>query len=253
MSSGDIVAYIGAAAWLPQIVHIFYKFITKPKLRFYYNNTVELSYTSFGPIFNLRMNLLSNKKPLLIEDLSVEIKHTDGDVHILRWVGITEMQSEISDNNGNKQYITKDYPAIAINLFQDLLTEKFIKFQEPKFHEKDLSLQNELLSHMNFLKSKSSSDFSKETMESEQYHKLVASRNNFFWWKPGEYTVTVNAKSFDSFSLENNIFKFKLNQTDIDLLRFNIPNISKFINCQITQSDEIENIKWNWLNPKILK
>lgn len=64
--------------------------------------------------------------------------------------------------------------------------------------------------------------------------------------------MTINAKSFDSFSLENNIFKFKLTQTDIDLLRFNIPNISKFINCQITQSDEIENIKWNWLNPKIL-
>ncbi|MHA1018186.1 hypothetical protein ACR9HH_09955 [Enterobacter mori] len=253
MSSGDIVAYIGAAAWLPQIINLFYKYITKPKLKFYYNNTLEISYTSFGPIFNLRMNLLSNKKPLLIEDLSIEIKHMDGDIHSLKWVGITEIQNEISDDSGNKQYITKDYPAIAINLFQDLLTEKFIKFQEPKYHEQDSLLQNELLSHINYLKSKSSVDFIKKLKESQQYHNLITSRENFIWWKAGEYSVTIKAKSSDNFILENNTFTFKLSQTDIDLLKFNIPCISTFIDCQITQSDDIRNIKWNWVNPKVIR
>lgn len=64
MSTGDIVAYIGAAAWLPHILHLVYRFITKPKLKVYFNNVAEISHTSYGPIFNIRMSLLSEKKTI---------------------------------------------------------------------------------------------------------------------------------------------------------------------------------------------
>lgn len=66
MTPGEIAAYIGAAAWLPQILNIFYKFFTKPKLRVFFNNTAEISFISFGPILNIRMGILAEKKISII-------------------------------------------------------------------------------------------------------------------------------------------------------------------------------------------
>lgn len=238
---------------LPQIFGLFYSHIKKAKLRVFFNNTVEISYTSFGTILNIRMNLLSEKKSLLLEDISIEITHADGDTHYLKWVGITETQSEIHDQNGNRQIVTKDQPAIALNLPQELLTEKFIKFQEPNFHKQDKTLQNELHSHINYLKSKLHSNFIDEALDSTQIHNLTAYRRNYFWWKKGEYTIKLNIKSPDSFTLESNVFRLTLNQTDIDLMKYNFSSLKDFLDCQIKQTENITHIKWNWINPIVLK
>lgn len=253
MTPGEIAAYIGAAAWLPQILNIFYKFFTKPKLRVFFNNTAEISFTSFGPILNIRMGILAEKKSLLLEDISLEIRHSDGDTHFLKWAGITEIHSEISDQNGNKQVITKEQPPIALKLFQDLLTEKFIKFQEPKYHEQDSILLNELNAHVSFLASRNTANIITEALSSSQLHNIIAYRENYFWWKKGKYTVILNAKSPDRFNFEGNVFTFTLNQTEINLLKFNMKNLSEFLNSQIQQKQDNANVKWNWINPKINK
>ena len=253
MTLGEIAAYIGAAAWLPQIINIFYKYLTKPKIRVFFNNTAEISYTSFGPILNIRMGVLAEKKSLLLEDISLEIRHSDGDIHFLKWAGITEIHSEISDQNGNKQVISKEQPPIALKLFQDLLTEKFIKFQEPKYHEQDSILINELNSHVSFLASRNTTNVVAEALKSSQLHNVLAYRENYFWWKKGKYTVSLKAKSPDRFNFEGNIFSFTLNQTEIDLLKFNSKSLSEFLNAHIAQKDDISNVKWNWINPKITK
>ncbi|MER5083127.1 hypothetical protein [Enterobacter vonholyi] len=253
MTPGEIASYIGAAAWLPQLLNIFYKYITKPKLRVFFNNTAEISYTSFGPILNIRMGMLTEKKSLLLEEISLQIKHSDGDVHHLKWAGITEIHSEISDQNGNKQVISKDQPPIALKLFQDLLTEKFIKFQEPKYHAQDTILLNELNAHVSFLANRNTSNITAEALASPQLHNIIAYRENFFWWKKGKYTVSLQAKSPDRFSFEGNTFSFSLNQTEIDLLKFNMKSLSEFLDAQVAKKEEITNIKWNWINPKITK
>ncbi len=52
MSATDIIAAIGAAAWLPQIISWVSAISTKPRLRFVPEETSEIGYTFFGPIFN---------------------------------------------------------------------------------------------------------------------------------------------------------------------------------------------------------
>lgn len=253
MNTGDIVAYIGAAAWLPQIFQLFYRFFTKPKLKIYVNNVAEVSYTSFGPIFNIRMSLLSEKKPLLLENLTLEIKHSDGDTHILQWIGITEVHSEISDQNGNKQYITKDLPPIALKLSQDLLNEKLIKFQEPKFHKQDQALQNEVNSHLSFLINKNPDNYIQAIIESSQKHNLINFRENYFWWKKGTYSVFLKAESSESFNYNNNEITFTLSQTDIDIMKYNFNNNKQYVDDLLGQNGNPETIRWNWLYPKIEK
>lgn len=72
------------------------------------------------------MGILIEKKSLLLEDISLEVRHSDGDTHLLKWAGITEIHSEISDQNGNKQVITKEPPD---------RTYIFSRFTQRKIHK----------------------------------------------------------------------------------------------------------------------
>src|SRR5690348_9666774 len=55
MKPEEIAAYIGAAAWLPQIITWLYRGIVRPSVRLVPNQYAEAGFTSLGPIFNLRM------------------------------------------------------------------------------------------------------------------------------------------------------------------------------------------------------
>ena len=55
MKPEEIAAYIGAAAWLPQIAAWIYRSVIKPKLRVIPNQFAEVGFTTYGPIFNVRM------------------------------------------------------------------------------------------------------------------------------------------------------------------------------------------------------
>nr|CAC9109428.1 Uncharacterised protein [Citrobacter werkmanii] len=104
-----------------------------------------------------------------------------------------------------------------------------------------------------FLASRDTTDVVAEALKSSQLHNVLTYRENYFWWKKGKYIVKLKAKSPDKFSFEGNTFSFTLNQTEIDLLKFNSKSLSEFLNAHIEKKEEIANIKWNWINPKITK
>ena len=48
MNWAELVACIGAAAWLPHILRWFYIWFSKPELRFVPESSVEIGYTTLG-------------------------------------------------------------------------------------------------------------------------------------------------------------------------------------------------------------
>ncbi|MGU3359688.1 hypothetical protein ACLBWX_05070 [Methylobacterium sp. M6A4_1b] len=90
MEVADIVAYIGAAAWLPQIIGWGVKAFSKPKVRLMPDRSLSVGFTSFGPIFNLHIAFASERKDALLEELSVHLRHEAGDTRRLSWVGHAE-------------------------------------------------------------------------------------------------------------------------------------------------------------------
>lgn len=60
------VAIIGAAAWTPHIIEWVYRFFARPKITVYPHKNPQIGYTFFGPIINIDLALLSEKKLLLL-------------------------------------------------------------------------------------------------------------------------------------------------------------------------------------------
>jgi len=116
MNAADIAAYIGAAAWLPQIGVWIHGYFVTPRVTVLPGAEAEVGFTSYGPIFNVRMAFSADRKDAIIDGLEVMLKHADGDTRTLRWAGLSETFSEIRDDAGNRQVVSRDESPVALKI-----------------------------------------------------------------------------------------------------------------------------------------
>ena len=145
MTPTEIIAYIGAAAWLPHIISWIYKKVAISTIKIIPAREIELGYSSYGSIFNLNLVLSTVKKDILIEKIEVLLKHEDGDQHRFSWQGLRETISELTNTSGERVVQEKDQLAIAVRLTTAALVEKFVRFQEERFKTGIKSLSENFL------------------------------------------------------------------------------------------------------------
>jgi hypothetical protein len=75
MTAAELAAYIGAAAWLPQIATWVYRWFVRPKITITPDRYGEVGFTSFGPIFNLRMAFASDRKDAIIDGFELLVQN----------------------------------------------------------------------------------------------------------------------------------------------------------------------------------
>ena len=256
MKPEELAAYIGAAAWLPQIIAWIYRAVVRPKLRVVSNQMAEVGFTNYGPIFNVRMAFFVENRDLIIDGIDLIVRHEGGEERMFRWAGLGETFSEITDSAGNKQIVGKDQTPIAIKVVTQSLLEKLVRFQEPGFHAADRRITSTLVSHFNFLKHKSPDGFVPQVLESKEYFSVVEQRQKWFWWKPGRYEITLKLGSPQKFQLLSSKFAFELQEVDVDQLRRNIPLIDTEI--RNTVMSNVRDVKpdqftWQWANVTMLR
>jgi len=249
MKPEEIAAYIGAAAWLQPIAFLIYKMVMKSRLRVIPNQSAQVGFTTYGPIFNVNMVFLVENRDLVIDGLELNVRHENGESRNFRWSGIAETFSEISDSAGNKQIVSKDQSPIAIKVLVQGLLEKFVRFQEPSFHLADRVSTKALVTHFNFVKQKYPNTFVSEVLNSKEYSDVVKGRQNWFPWKPGMYTLELNPTSPQKFKLLDSTYTFELTQNDVENLQKNQPLVEADLNNLI--SSNIPNftatsVDWKW-------
>jgi hypothetical protein len=249
----DVAAYIGAAAWIPQIFRWGYKAYAKPIVTIIPNKQIELGYTTFGPILNIRLGLAVERKDVILNEIYVTVRHSDHDTHVLTWMGMSEKFSEISDEMGKKQVVERSDDAIALKLSTLMLTQKFVRFQDTEFHQEVASPMNEATAHQSYLM-KAEPNYHDKLMASEQVHKLVEEYKKHFWWKAGKYSIHFQIRSPFKVNLSEKSFDFELLQDDIDALRQNLdllrPAIENQIKLGLTGYTP-KPLPWVWRNPKL--
>lgn len=82
----DIIAILGALAWLPQIFSWIYHWLQKPKIQIFHEEEAEVGFIKFGNAFNIRISFLARKKHALIDNIELELEDKDGAKHNLKWV-----------------------------------------------------------------------------------------------------------------------------------------------------------------------
>lgn len=256
MKPEELAAYIGAAAWLPQIISWLYRAIVKAKLRIVPDQMGEFGFTAFGPIFNLRMAFFVEAQDLIIDGFDLEVSHEDGEGRTFRWAGLAETFSEITDSSGNKQIVSRDQTPIAVKVSTRSMLEKFVRFQEPKYHQMDRAMTSALVEQFNFLKQKNPDSYVQDVLGSKEYFSVVGGRRNWFWWKPGRYEVVLKLSSPQAFTLLDGKFAFELSKVDIEQLKKNLEpldaEIRNIINSNLPDAKP-QPFTWQWVNVTMLR
>lgn len=97
----DVIAILGALAWLPQIFSWIYNWLKKPKLSIYHDGEAEVGYIKNGNAFNLRFSFLARDKHALIDDIELVLTDKDGAHHTLKWMWYSETFYELQGPAGN--------------------------------------------------------------------------------------------------------------------------------------------------------
>ena len=256
LTAGEIAGFIGAAAWIPQLINWGIKYFSKPNVIVIPDRAPEIGYSTFGPIINLRLAISTDNKEVLLNNFQIFLEHEDGEQHTLTWQGTTETFSQIRDQSGANQVVEKQETGIAIKVKMDLLTDKTFRFQENRFHESIKPVLSEANKHQSYLMSKKT-DCHQELLDSEKVHELIGAYKSHFWWKAGIYSLKFSANCInEKMNFDKSIYKFQLSQQDIEDLRTNIDLFDDYLEWHIKSGQENFNKSqplFRWVYPKIDK
>ena len=243
----DIIAILGALAWLPQIISWVYNWLKKPKISIYHDGEAEVGYTKNGNVFNLRFSFLARDKHALIDDIELVLTDKDGAHHTLKWMWYSETFYELQGPAGNST-MAKQQNAIAINAFRDVLIEKFIGFQSESFLDKRKQLAYKLTTLVENQKTSGNIDMN-VIKSSQEYNDLIRLYKNSLLWKPGEYSVIARVHIADTNETIEHAFSFRLSELEIDTLNKNIEFAKSVVDCEFIDTTQQLTGAWLWAKP----
>lgn len=249
MSTAELAAYIGAAAWLPQIVSWLWRRLAVPQVTIIAAPSFELGFTRLGPIFNTRLAFSAEWQDALVDRLDVKLQHEEGEEHRLRWAGMSEHLSEITDAAGNRQVVSREQDPIAFQIGQKGILEKFVRFQEPRFWEK-LREPFELFGRLAAFLREQEGELVPKLLESKEFHELQAAHQSSFWWKPGRWTVVFEVRSPTKVSVKKHN-EFELSEVNVKTLTGNIALVEDELQNIVGVTDpeyQPRPVNWQWVN-----
>jgi len=251
----EVVATLGALAWLPHVLKWAIDRFARPKIRIIAERTAQIGYTSFGPILNLGIAFSVRRRDIVISSIKVRLKHESGEERILSWQGIVQMLGQMNAPKVGPIPWEKESSVLAIKLTEKEIEERLIRFQEDDYHAKKGNYESHIAKKMTYLK-KNGEYAPDKILKSEEMKDLSTFINQWFNWKQGQYTLTFQMESPQKFDLENNVYEFSLNPLNIELLESNkdlIPLSYEDLFKSGIQGYQPQVTTWNWVNPILKK
>lgn len=256
MSPADLAAYIGAAAWLPQIGAWAYRLLTKPVLRVMLARRAEIGFTSAGPIFNVGMSFGAERHDIVIENVQVRLTHEDGETHIFQWASLAETFSQIIDEVGRQHTVGREQAPIALKVGVSGLIEKQVRCIESRLQLEQTELVQAFAANASYLEQARPDAVVEESVSSREGFALLQARRNAFWWKTGRYTVEVSVGSPQQIKLASARWEFELADEQIRNLGQNVEKLSAELAETVAakvQRRQITRQGWNWAFPELVR
>jgi len=254
MSATEVAAYIGAAAWAPQIINWIYKKFSKPSLELIPSPTLEMGYNLLGLIINLTRSISSRKKDALISKMYIEVKHEKGETRELTWKFLNEIQQQIRSDTGATAEISKNQPAVALKVPTISLVEKIIGFQDLEWSGKSRHHFDKLREFQNF-KKKEKNDVYDDVIRSKEFNDLLEFFQSEMYWKEGQYQLLVHLKEVSHRKVITKEFKFKVSKIDVEKLAQNTSYLEKGIKIYLsppkTDEEKVQIEPFHWIYPEI--
>lgn len=259
LTTFEILAIIGALSWLYPIGFLIYSLVVKPRIRISPAETIQIGYTTLGPVLNIQCAISSERKTALVERIEAKIKHEKGDSHVLTWKFLDETQSVLIPLSGEGGgTVSRHDVAIALKVDTTGLSLKNIGFQDDEFHQRSNKVAQPLYAIINFLHKEDSSNFNEEFLKSKEYNAMVEFFKNNNYWQSGKYVLELHAHVVSLSDPHVERFEFQLMQHEIDNLKKNIDLFDTGVRQLLIPTSDSEDKKspvetWNWVNPKITR
>ncbi|OEF08656.1 hypothetical protein [Vibrio genomosp. F10] len=249
----DWIAVLGALAWLPHVIALIRNYFTKPEVRIITQKHAELGFTTFGPIFNMRVAFAVKNRDLVVSNFRIKVIHESGEEKTYEWQGLKTQVLEMHTNDGTIPYEKKN-SVLAIKLNQKDVEERIIQCQEISYIAGKKAIEDVAIKRLSFDRTQDDYDPIKfvTCQESIDVYNYI---KHAFSWKSGKYKVVFEIESPEEFTLVDNEYEFSLLPIDIEELEKNKSNIEQeYINAFVPNDHEkYKKIFWNWRNPSLYK
>lgn len=245
------IALIGAFAWLPHLFSYIKDALSRPELRIITEKTVELGYTTLGPILNLRVAFAVKNKDIVISGIKFRLRHESGDEKIFTWHGVVQKMYQMNNPTFGPIPFEKVLSVLAIKLAPKDVEERFIRFQEPSYHTDKAPYEEKAAKKIIYMQVSGDTDFA-SFLKSEEMNDLYSFIKRSFNWKCGTYQLTFEVESPESFTLKSNMYEFSLSPIDIEHIEKNKELIEKSYEYQFlpVQKEELrKELIWAWRYP----
>jgi hypothetical protein len=250
-SPSEIAAYVGAAAWLPQIAKWVWNRFEKPSLDIVSAPSVEIGYTTFGPIVNFTVAVSSERRDALIVKMTATLVHEAGDQHHLTWRFLNERMQQIRSPAGETSEVTKNQPAVALRVSTLQLTEKLIGFQDPEFLTQGQSYTAEIESQYTHLRQEGGDPLN-SLLRSREFTTAQQHFRDSMFWRTGAYTLSVNLHEVRLKEPFSKMFSFNLTSSQVEKLRANAELLESAMRQRFHEgAGNPPDVFWNWVYPEI--
>jgi hypothetical protein len=251
MTAIDIAAIVGAAAWVPQIVGLISRKLTKPKVRLVSGSAPEVGYTTFGPIFNLPCAISAENKDAIIERMTVSLEHARGQKIDLTWSRLSETFSEIRGPEGTSE-VGKNQPAIALKVGTLVLAEKIVGFNDFGFQSEVRALTGVAADKLAFLRGSSAAPGT-AMVESKEFSDLVGLWDRRFPWQEGEYVARLKIHIVGVSKATEVVQHFALSANEVLLLRDNLVEVARYERDLVLPPEQTVRYNWRWVYPQFVR
>lgn len=249
----DWIAVFGALAWLPHLIALIRNYFTKAEVRIITQKHAEIGFTTFGPIFNMRIAFAVKNRDLVVSNFRIKVTHESGEEKVYEWQGLKQQILKMHTNDGAIPY-EKENSVLAIKLNQKEVEERIIQCQEISYIAGKKSIEDIAIKRLSFERTQENYDPINflQCQESINVYNYI---KHAFAWKSGKYKVVFEISSPEEFNLVDNEYEFSLLPIDIEELEKNKNSIEQeYINTFVpNEHEKYKNIFWNWRNPPLYK
>ncbi len=254
MKGIDWIAIFGALAWTPHLVGLFKTLFLKSKVRIIAEKKILIGFTTAGPILNIRLAFAAENQDIVVSDIKIRLIHHSGEERLLEWQGIKQhIVKMITPDLGEMPYeYEKEHSVLAVKLNQKDITEKYIRFQDPKFITSKRKYMKEATKKMEYLKAEKKHKL-EDFLREQEMTDLYSFNKHEFSWKEGSYIVAIEMKSPEKFKVIDNILKFDLTAADIKRLEKNKDQLESDYKRIFLGTPDPEEDPWQWCWPLLVK
>lgn len=244
----DIVAVVGAAAWIPQI----WKFFLRAKVTPIIGGQIEIGFANLGPVFNPRLALRTERKSALVTGIDYQVTHERGQTAFFRCVQLVETGAFSESTSGEKALHQRQRDVVAIALVPDGIAERKTNSREIGCLENLESLQIALGRAMDRFR-REGTDWYDDLQRSPEFEAIKTQLSDSFAWQAGEYAVECTITVAGNAAASTCKFRFFLGEGSAALLRANLITIETNLKQSVLVKPAPKPLDYNWVYPYALK